>query len=209
MVNAHSSPLPDHEEHLEGTLVARARQGDPDAFCELVQPHESRLFRQALLLAGDAAAAEDLAQETLFIAWKQISRFHGRCQLFTWLCGILVNLSRNALRKKMAVPVSSLNAQSREDAHLALERLVDPTDPPDARIQQLDHLQIVQECLDRLPAHLREVVYLRFFVDHSIDAIAAALNCPSGTVKSRLFNALEKLNAMPQLCQLAQPGNVV
>ena len=63
----------------------------------------------------------------------------------------------------------------------------------------------IQRCLDRLPAKQREVIQLRFFVDDSIEGIAVALDCSVGPVKSRLFHALEKLHARPELSRLATP----
>src|SRR5436853_178839 len=91
------------------SLLALAQQGDADSFCELCRAHESRLVRQATTLCGDATLAEDLAQDTLFEAWKCIGRYDGSCQFFTWLCAILLNRCRNHRRKKSPIAFTLLN----------------------------------------------------------------------------------------------------
>jgi RNA polymerase sigma-70 factor (ECF subfamily) len=187
-------------------LLQRAQTGDTEAFCELVCEHEARLFRQAILFCGDATQAEDLAQETLVIAWQRLDRFDGRCRLFTWLCGILLNLARNAARKKMPAPLSTLPRGARADADASLAALVDSARSPVEQLQAAERSLAIRHCLDRLPDIHREVIYLRFFVDDSLENIANALGCSLGTVKSRLFHALEKLSAMPELGRLAMAG---
>ena len=76
-------------------LLARAQQGDSDSFCQLCRIHGNGLVRQATALCSDASLAEDLAQETLFEAWKCIRRYNGQCRFFTWLCAIMLNRFRN------------------------------------------------------------------------------------------------------------------
>jgi RNA polymerase sigma-70 factor, ECF subfamily len=199
----------DSNQDSMSTLLRAAQEGDPHAFGELVQNFEERLFRQALFLSGNAAQAEDLAQETLFTAWKRLGQFHHRCQFFTWLCGILLNLARNTSRKRAPVSVSELSENSRQEVDYLLNALVDPGESPAESVQREERAVAIHRCLDRLPAKHREVIQLRFFVDDSIEGIAAALDCSVGTVKSRLFNALEKLQAMPELSRLATPNPII
>lgn len=183
-------------------LLARSRCGDTDAFCELCRIHEARLFRQAVALCGDAALAEDLAQETLVSAWRGIQKFRGQCRFFTWLCSILVHLHCNVRRKKQPVSFGALSAEEGYDAERHLQQAAEPNCGPDRQLQQREREAILRRALERLPEKHRDVVYLRFHVDASLEDIAAALNCSLGTVKSRLFHALEKLAAMPELKQI-------
>jgi len=185
----------------EAAGVARAQAGDPDAFCALVEPYEERLYRQACALGGGPNGAEELAQETLVQAWRSLKRFHGRCQLFTWLSGILLNVHRNAARKSQ-VRTSCTQPEVGDERMELAEGIWGSAVPPDALLLGSERAAMVRQCLDRLPAKQRDVIYLRFFVDDSIEGIAAALECSPGTVKSRLFYALEKLNAMPELTPL-------
>ena len=190
-------------------LLRAAQEGDPQAFGELALNFEERLFRQAFVLCGNAALAEDLAQETLFTAWTRLGQFHHRCQFFTWLCGILLNLARNTSRKMAPVSMSELSESSRLQVDHLLDALVDPGESPVETVQRQERAMAIQRCLDRLPDKHREVIQLRFFVDDSIEGIAVALDCSVGTVKSRLFNALEKLHAMPELGRLATPKPIL
>ena len=192
-----------------GDLLRRAQDGDPDAYGELVGEEEARLFRQALLICGDPALAEDLAQETLFTGWRRIGQFDGRCRLFTWLCGILLNLARNSARRKTPTPVSLLSEDSRRQADQWFQSIIDSAESPDERMHRGERAEIIQNCLKRLPDIHREVIYLRFFVDDSLEGIAVALNCSVGTIKSRLFHALEKLEAMAEIHRIAQPKDVI
>jgi RNA polymerase sigma-70 factor, ECF subfamily len=181
------------------SLLASAQQGDAEAFCELCRIHGPRLFRQAVVLCGDPGLAEDLAQEAFLEAWKCIPRYNGRCQFFTWLCAILLNRFRKRLRQKRPLPFSSLAGAERNGAETLVDSLPDPASSPDSVLQEVERAAAVRECLGRLPEKHREVIHLRFYVDDSLEGIAAALGCSVGTVKSRLFHALEKLRAMNQL----------
>jgi len=177
-------------------LLSRAQGGDCDAFCSLCRPFEARLVRQAMALCSDSALAEDLAQETLVEAWKCLRRYNGRCHFFTWLCAILLNRHRNVRRQKRPVPFSALSHHEYDGASALLTRLVEPTLAPDLSAARAERDLLLQRSIETLPAKHREVIHLRFFVDDSLEGIAAALNCSVGTVKSRLFNALEKLRAL-------------
>jgi RNA polymerase sigma-70 factor (ECF subfamily) len=192
------------------TLVEQARAGDAVIFCQLCRRYETRLLRQAYTLCGNAAIAEDLAQETLVEAWKSLRRFQGRCQFFTWLCAILLNRYRNLVRQKRPVAVSSLARSDEEEVALHLEGAADPDAAPDQTVQNQEEARLMLACIQALPAKHQQVVYLRFYVNNSLEEIAAALGCSVGTVKSRLFRALEKLRTMPMLeSALAHPKNVI
>lgn len=184
---------------LPDPLLERAQAGDADAFCELVHPLETRLVRQAWCLCGDASQAEDLAQETLVEAWKSLRRFNGQCQFFTWLCAILLNRRRNSLRVHPPITLTALSRSDRDELQNGLENSPDPAALPDETLQQREHADLVRQCIAALPEKQRQVIFLRFYVDDSIDGIAAALDCSPGTVKSRLFNALERLRGMNAL----------
>ena len=181
------------------SLLEEARGGDARAFGELCRVYETRLLRHAMGLCGNATLAEELGQDTLVEAWKSLRRFNGCCQFFTWLCAILLNRYRNSLREKRPLPLATLGRsdQAAYEDHLAA--LTDPAAAPDQTAQAREQALLVRNCLAALPPKLEQVVYLRFYVDGSLEEIAGALGCPVGTVKSRLFNALEKLREMNAL----------
>ena len=179
------------------SLLERARSGDADAFCELCRTLETRLLRQAMSLCGNASAAEDLAQETLIEAWKCLRRYNGRCQFFTWLCAIILNLYRKMLRKERSLPKLTFLTLEQDDSEN--RAVADPEPSPDEVVQRREQAVLVHQCIRALPQKHQDVIYLRFYADDSLEGIAAALGCSLGTVKSRLFHALEKLRGMNAL----------
>jgi RNA polymerase sigma-70 factor, ECF subfamily len=184
-------------------LVEQARRGDEASFNALFRLHENRLLRQAILLCGDETLARDLTQDAMFEAWKSVSRFNGQCRFFTWMCSILMHCHRRALRRKRPVPFSWLLSFDRERAENSLSECTDAQNPSEVADGE-DRARLLRRCLARLPEKQRQVVYLRFYVDDSLDAIAAALGCSVGTVKSRLFNALDRLTRMNEMKILAK-----
>jgi RNA polymerase sigma-70 factor (ECF subfamily) len=143
--------------------------------------------------------AEDLVQETFVEAWKCLSRYNGQCQFFTWLCAILHNRYRNFARRKRLLSMWSFAVGERVEREDASDQQPDPQAWPDEAAQLRDEAALVRRCIQSLPAKQQQVIYLRFFVDDSLEGIAAALRCSLGTVKSRLFHSLEKLRRMPAL----------
>ena len=178
------------------SLLDRALAGDAGAFGEVCRTHEARLLRQAVALCGNAALAEDLAQDTLVEAWKSLDRYNGRCQFFTWLCAILLNRYRNTVREKRPLPFSTFAAGDDSQFQGAFDHLADGEPLPDQAASLREQAALVRQCIQALPPKHQQVVHLRFYVDDSLEGIAAALGCSVGTVKSRLFHALDKLRAM-------------
>lgn len=182
----------DPEPSVAADLLSRARAGDAEAFCSLVEPLHARLLRQAAALSGDPNAADDLVSETLVEAWKSLSRYDGTCRLSTWLYAILLHRWQKSVRRARSRPVS-LAWFSRFDAeNLSAEQENIPSaesSPADsvARAETFWHLR---QGVERLPEKHRLVILLRFFEDASLPDIAAVLNCSVGTVKSRLHHAL-------------------
>jgi RNA polymerase sigma-70 factor (ECF subfamily) len=167
------------------SLLDRARAGDSDAFTAICPEYEGRLLRQAMTLCGNEAMAEELAQDTLVEAWKCLRQYNGQCQFFTWLCAILLNRFRNALREKRFLPLTEETAEAC-DEHAS----------PDESALANERAALMRRRLAELPAKHRQVIFLRFYVEQSLPQIAAAVGCSVGTVKSRLFHAMEKLRRM-------------
>jgi RNA polymerase sigma-70 factor (ECF subfamily) len=182
-------------------FLAQAQAGDVKAFGEVCRTYETRLLRQAMALCGSAALAEDLAQDTLVEAWRCLHRYNGRCQFFTWLCAILLNRYRNTVRQKRPMPFSAFPARDQEGLQGSMSQLADQASLPDEAAQRREQAVLVQQCIQALPAKHQQVIHLRFYVDDSLEGIAAALDCSVGTVKSRLFHALDKLRGMNALSE--------
>lgn len=152
-----------------------------------------------MALCGNEAMAEELAQDTIVEAWRSLRRYNGRCAFFTWLCAILLNRYRNTVRSARLRNLFSFHMAGQGGAAGPMENLADCALPPDEAAELRDQNAVVQQCIASLPAKQRQVIHLRFYVDDSLEGIAAALGCSVGTVKSRLFHALEKLRGMNAL----------
>lgn len=187
-------------------LLARAREGDREVYCELAANYEQRLFQQAVGLCRDPATAEDLVAETLIEAWKSLSRFNGTCRFSTWLYAILLHrfqkLSRRA--RSRPVPLASLRAGEAGERESLLERLPDAQLLPADALLQKELAAQLGEAVELLPRKHQQVVRLRFNEGASLPEIAGALGLSVGTVKSRLHHALEKLRQMKTIMNLSK-----
>jgi RNA polymerase sigma factor (sigma-70 family) len=171
----------------EAELVERARRGDVPAYSELVRRHQQLAFRTAYAVCGNAADAEDAAQEAFVKAHRALDRFRSGAPLRPWLLRIVANEARNRRR----------SAGRRE--HLAVRaapRVPAAADVgPETAVLLADERARLAEALDRLEAPQREVVLLRHVLELSEAECAAVLGCRPGTVKSRLSRGLARLRA--------------
>jgi RNA polymerase sigma-70 factor (ECF subfamily) len=178
-----------------GETLARARAGDADAFCRLTEPLQTRLLRQATALSGDLSTAEDLVSETLVEAWRSLARYNESCRFSTWLYAILLHRHQKWIRRARSRPsaLAWLPLFQRDDL-LAKQANVPATEAsPAENAAQAENAALMRQCIARLPEKHRQVIRLRFFEDASLPDMARVLNCPVGTVKSRLHHALEAL----------------
>ncbi len=178
------------------SLLAQAREGDLAAFSRLMEGEQTRLLAQALAFGADPHQAQDLVQETMIAAWKNLHRFDGSCRFFTWLYVILLRQHRRSVGWfSRRLPLATLEQQLA--ATRQAERIPEdhtPADGPDAGL--------LRAMLLALPTRHREVVRLRFYAQASEAEIARALNISTGTVKSRLHHALEKMRRMKEKMNL-------
>jgi RNA polymerase sigma-70 factor, ECF subfamily len=180
-------------------LLDRACAGNAEAFGQVYHAHATRLMRHAMALCGNVGLAEELAQDTLVEAWQCLRRYRGGCKFFTWLCAILLNRYRNTMRRSRLQPLSIPGRRERTTLASAAVELSDHSSVPDHAAELREHAALIRQCIDSLPPKQQQVIYLRFYVDDSLAGIAAALGCSVGTVKSRLFYALDKLRGMKAL----------
>ena len=165
-------------------LISRARRGDDAAWETLVRDHQEAIFRLAYLLLGDAHDAEDLAQEVFVRAFRALNTFDAGRPLRPWLLKITTNLAHN-YRRSLGRYLAMVKR--------AIISSPEPVTSLGERSSQQWEAQTLWEAVGRLSAHEQEVVYLRYFLDLSEAEMAAALDVPPGTVKSRLHRALRRL----------------
>ena len=179
-------------------LLSRARAGEADAFCRLIEPLQARLLRQAAALCGDLTAAEDLVSETLVEAWKSLGRYDETCRLSTWLYAILLHRHQKSIRRARSrpVPLAALPDAQAEEWHERQANLPTPEPSPGEAAAQRETVLQLMHCIARLAEKHRQIILLRFFEDASLADIAKVVGCSIGTVKSRLHHAVEKLRQM-------------
>ena len=169
-------------------LVERARTGDVNAYESLVQQYQELAFRVAYQVTGDAADAEDAAQEAFVNAYYALSRFRAGAPFRPWLLRIVANEARNrrtSAHRRTALAERALAAQSSGEA----------APSPEEAAEADEFRAILIATLRDLRADDRLVLAYRLFFDLSEAEMAVALNCPRGTVKSRLSRALARLRA--------------
>ena len=172
-------------EVTDADLIARARAGDDRAYGMLVSRHQTVAFRTAYVITGQAADAEDAAQEAFIKARAALGRFREGAPFRPWLLTIVANEARNRRRAAWRrIALVGRVAASEKPAPVPL---------PEAEALAGDDRRELAEALRRLAPDHREVVVLRYLLDLSEAECAAALRCRPGTVKSRLSRALARL----------------
>jgi RNA polymerase sigma factor (sigma-70 family) len=183
-------------------LVERARNGDVNAYEALVQQYQQLAFRVAYQVTGDAADAEDAAQEAFVNAYYALGRFRPGAPFKPWLCRIVANEARNrrmAAHRRTALAERAHRAQASGEA----------APSPEAAAEADEFRTTLVETLGRLRDDDRMILSYRLFFDFSEADMAEALKVPRGTVKSRLSRALARLRAaLPSDFRLASGGSV-
>jgi len=172
------SPTPSDQE-----LVARTLQGDRDAFGTLVQRYRELAIGVAYRICGNAALAEDVAQDAFIRVWQKLSSFCPEGNFRGWLCRITANLTIDALRRQK--PTANVDDLA----------LVAPGMSPESHAAREEQAAVVRAALMRLPLISRTVLVLREYQSLSYQEIADALDIPLGTVRSRLNDARRRLRA--------------
>ena len=163
-------------------LLAACRRGDREAWRELYEAHQDRVYSIALhFLHGDAAAAADVTQQVFLKLMDNIGGFRGTSSFSTWLHRIVVNTCLDDARRQR---------RSRVVAEPdTLEAVADPALTVDVHVARLEINRSVQDAIAQLPPKLRIAILLRYFDDLAYTDMANALNCSIGTVSSRLNRA--------------------
>ena len=170
----------------ESDLIGRAQRGDTHAYEELVYAHQGIAFRTAYVIAGNAADAEDAAQDAFVKAWRALGRFREGAPFRPWLLQIVANEARNRRRSAGRRAHLALRAATEEPSG-------DAAPSPEASLLSAETRETLIAAVNELPEDQRTVIALRFFAGLSEHEVAEALSLPEGTVKSRSARALERL----------------
>ena len=167
-------------------LVARIADGDKLAMGVLFARHRTSVYRWLLRFVGNETVAEDLLSDVFLDVWRQAGRFEGRSAVATWLLSIARFKALSARRR-------------RTDAELdeTIEAtLVEPSDDPEAALQDKNRGEVLRQALTKLTTEHREVIDLIYYHEKSIEECAQILAIPAATVKTRMFYARKKLAAL-------------
>jgi len=176
-------------------LMLRVRADEPGAFAELVGQFQHRLVAVMHHLVGDAAEAEDLAQEVFFRVYRARKKYHPQSKFSTWLFTIANNLARNSLRSRQRKPVSPLVAGASESSGPQEQVVKDHRSGPMQKVQRKELAALIQEALAGLSERQRVAVILNKFEDMSYLEIAEVMGLTAKAVKSLLSRARVNLRA--------------
>jgi RNA polymerase sigma-70 factor (ECF subfamily) len=179
-------------EEVNVALLNRCLSRDPDACNELFARYNRKIFNTAYRILGEEASAEDALQETLLNVYRGISNFRGDSKVSTWISRITINVCLGMLRKGKNKRYVELEDESARDLPAEPTPFTDPV----AHTSLEELRSFVKEAFDRMPDKQGIVVRLHDMEGHTIQEIAEIIDCPVGTVKSRLFYGRQEFKTL-------------
>jgi len=182
-----------HSEDLDQDLVRRVQQGDKSAFDLLVIKYQHRIVHLVNRYVKDPSEAQDVAQDTFIKAYRALGDFRGDSAFYTWLYRIAINTAKNYLlsrsRRHIDYEIDIQDAEQVENTgHLK------DMDTPDNLLMNEQIVKVIKTAIEKLPEEMRIAITLREFEGMSYEEIAEAMDCPIGTVRSRIFRAREAID---------------
>ena len=181
---------------VDGALVERVKQGDVRAFEMLVVKYQRRIERLIGRMVRDVDLVPDIAQETFIRAYRALPQFRGDSAFYTWLYRIAVNTAKKALVDLKRDPlVTDAALAGSDDDDETSRRTLEPSDmaTPEALLASKEIAATVNAAIEALSEDLRQAITLREIEGLSYEEIADVMNCPIGTVRSRIFRAREAI----------------
>jgi len=174
-------------------LVKRVQQGDKGAFDVLVHKYQHKIISLVSRFVRDISEAHDVAQEAFIKAYRALPNFRGESAFYTWLYRIAINTAKNNIvsadRRPPASDIDATDAEQYEGAGALKE-----TDTPERLLLRVEMEQTINKAIAELPDDLRSAITLREFEGLSYEEIAITMDCPVGTVRSRIFRAREAIS---------------
>lgn len=179
----------------DAQAVARARDGDSEAFRALVERHSRALFHLAYRITGNEAEAEDVVQETFVRAWRALDRFEARAQVGSWLHRIAANAALDVVRarRRHGEGPARRPADEAGTAHDPMDRLVSDFPSPERLAAGNEVARRLRAAMAQLTASERTAFVLRHFEDRPIEEIGRALGLHGNAAKQTVFRAVRKL----------------
>ncbi len=180
----------------DAQLIERFKRGDRRAFEMLVVKYQRRIERLIARMVRDTDLVEDIAQETFIRAYRALPQFRGESAFYTWLYRIAVNSAKKALSEMKRDPVISeaaLALRDEDDETSRGEAELTDGETPESLLASKEIAATVNAAIEALSEDLRQAITLREIEGLSYEEIAEAMNCPIGTVRSRIFRAREAI----------------
>ena len=180
----------------DALLVERAKRGEVRAFEMLVVKYQRRIERLIGRMVRDVDLVQDIAQESFIRAYRALPQFRGDSAFYTWLYRIAVNTAKKALvelKRDLLVSESALAAPEDGDETSRVENELSDGETPEALLASKEIATAVNAAIEALSEDLRQAITLREIEGLSYEEIAEVMNCPIGTVRSRIFRARESI----------------
>jgi RNA polymerase sigma-70 factor (ECF subfamily) len=182
-----------HSEDLDQSLVLRVQQGDKSAFDLLVLKYQHRIMHLVNRYVKDPSEAQDVAQDTFIKAYRALADFRGESAFYTWLYRIAINTAKNYLLSRSRRHFDNeIDVQDAEQVENAAQ--LKDMDTPENLLMNEQIVKVIKEAIEKLPEEMRIAITLREFEGMSYEEIAEAMDCPIGTVRSRIFRAREAID---------------
>lgn len=183
------------EREVDAELVARVQQGDKQAFDLLVLKYQRKIQRLLSRMLRDQSDIDDVMQEAFIKAYRALPQFRGDSAFYTWLYRIAINTARNWMASQSRRPSSpGLNQTEDGETFDEIDNLTD-NNTPESVLASHEIASTVNAVIEQLPAELRTAIVLREIDGLSYEEIAETMDCPIGTVRSRIFRAREAIAA--------------
>jgi RNA polymerase sigma-70 factor, ECF subfamily len=176
------------------SLVRRVQRGDKGAFDALVLKYQHKLVKLVMRYVRNPAEAEDIAQEAFIKAYRALPGFRGDSAFYTWLYRIAINTAKNAVVSRDRSPIEYNLDRNSNDESNDMQGYMKDAETPEGLVLTDEIRSIVNTAIEALPEDLRTAIVLRELEGLSYEEIAAAMDCPVGTVRSRIFRAREAID---------------
>ena len=183
--------MKDSNKNIDLNLVKRAKKGDYQAFDLLVIKYQTRLISSAFKFVKDMQIAEDIVQESLIKSYKSLHSFREDSSFYTWVYRITVNTAKNFLVSKKRRG-ELLQAEIGKEGAIEIEQF--SLDSPEALLMRSQLKHLIENCLNQLSEETKTAITLREFDGLSYEEISKIVNCPVGTIRSRIFRGREILD---------------